>query len=75
MKYNYYEITATFDGVSEVLFGSYLKSDVNCEYNSEKASWKEQGYKQIEKTSRLVDESPDPEVYGDDFCNSFKKLA
>jgi hypothetical protein len=70
MKYTYHEITATIDGVSEVLFGSYLKGDVLYALDSEKASWKAEGYKNIKKTMRLVDECPDPEIYGNDFIQS-----
>jgi hypothetical protein len=67
MKYKYHEITATFNGQTRTLFGSYVKGDVLYEFDAEKASWKAEGYKNIKKTMRLVDEMPDPEVYGNDF--------
>jgi hypothetical protein len=73
MKYNYHEITATIDGQTETLFGSYVKGDVLYALDSEKASWKAEGYKNIKRTMRLVDELPDPEVYGNDFCDWVKK--
>jgi len=67
MKYPYHEIIATIDGQTETLFGSYLKADVDWTLDAEKASWKAEGYKNIKKTMRLVDECPNPEVYGNDF--------
>ncbi len=59
----YYEVTATLDGETEVLFGSFVKQDCTYEIESEKVSWKEEGYKAIKVCSRDVDEAPCPTVY------------
>jgi hypothetical protein len=62
----YYEIQAKFEGEIEILFGSFDRSDCAYELEAEKESWKDQGYKQIKIVSRQTEESPDPEVYGDE---------
>jgi len=59
----YYEITGEMDGKTEVLFGTFDKSEIKPELDAERDNWKEQGYKKIAKTSRKVSETPDPEVY------------
>lgn len=59
----YYEITGEIDGETEVLFGSFDKSEVDYELKAERDGWKDQGYKKLTKTSREVNETPDPEVY------------
>ena len=66
MTNKYYELTGKIDGEIEVLFGSFDRSDVVYEKEAEKATLKEQGYKGLKIVSRLVEESPDPEVYGDE---------
>ncbi|UNA02125.1 hypothetical protein vBAmaSR9Y2_47 [Alteromonas phage vB_AmaS-R9Y2] len=74
----YYEITGQIDGESEVLYGSFDKSEVDYELKAERDGWKDQGYKKLTKTSRQVNETPDPEVYanGDSFkaavCKALK---
>ena len=60
----YYEITGSINGVSEILFGSFERSDCQYEKGCESDSWKEEGYKGIKIVSRLTSERPDPEVYG-----------
>lgn len=65
MNTPYYEITGEINGSTEVLFGSFDKSDLDDELRAERENWKEQGYTNIHKASRMVDETPDPEVYGD----------
>tara|TARA_B100001059_G_C17700895_1_gene510017 strand:+ start:26 stop:292 length:267 start_codon:yes stop_codon:yes gene_type:complete len=61
--YKYYEVIATIDGEDEVLFGSYDRSDCLYEKEAESFWWKDQGYRQIRISHRLVSEAPDPEVY------------
>ena len=62
----YYEIKATIDGDTDILFGSFSKADCQYELQAEKVSWKDQGYANLAITSRDTDESPDPVVYADD---------
>ena len=59
----YYEVIGIYEGASEVLFGSYDRVDCKYEIESEKTSWKDQGYKGIKIVSRLTEEKPDPSVY------------
>lgn len=61
----YYELVADIDGIREVQFGSFVKSEVVFEKDAEKDSLKDLGYKRIRIESRYIDESPHPEVYGD----------
>ena len=61
----YYEITANIDGETEILFGSFDKSDCAYELDAEKESWKCEGFKSIKIVSRKTEEKPDAEVYGD----------
>lgn len=63
--FKYYEVIATIDGEDEVLFGSYDRSDCLYEKEAESFWWKDQGYRQIRISHRLVSEAPDPEVYSD----------
>ena len=74
----YYEITAIIEGVKEVLYGCFDKSNCIYEKEAEKDGWKDQGYKKIKIESREVEEMPDSEVYSDIIVTSkelFKKLA
>lgn len=64
----YYEIHGSIDGSTEILFGSFAKSDVRYELDAEKDSWKDQGYTALAIIPRETDEKPDPEVYADDLC-------
>jgi len=59
----YYEIKAIIDGESEILYGSFDRSDCVFELDAERLTWKAQGYEQIKIVSRKTEESPDPEVY------------
>ena len=59
----YYEVTATFKDESEVLYGSFLRSDCVDEVDAERDSWKDDGYKRIKIVSREVIDTPDKEVY------------
>lgn len=61
----YYEVTATNEGTSEVLYGSYLRQDCKDEIDAERASWKADGYKAIKITSRECTDEIDEEVYED----------
>ena len=60
----YYEIIGSINGVSEILFGSFERSDCIGEKESESFNWKEEGYKGIKIVSRSTQETPDPEIYG-----------
>ncbi len=62
----YYEIKADIDGSTEILFGSYDKSDCTYELSAERDGWKGEGYKKFKVVSREVTEKPDAEIYGDD---------
>tara|TARA_R110000772_G_scaffold25194_1_gene65819 strand:- start:3505 stop:3948 length:444 start_codon:yes stop_codon:yes gene_type:complete len=59
----YYEVKATHEGTSEVLYGSFDRTDCTYEVEAERDSWKSQGYKGIKIVARAVNEEPDPEVY------------
>ena len=61
----YYEVTATNEGTTEVLYGSYLRQDCKDEIDAERDSWKECGYKAIKITSRECTDEIDEEVYED----------
>ena len=66
----YYEVRAVnTKGDTEILFGSFDKSDCTYEVQAEKHTWKSEGYKQIKVVSRSTEEEPDPEVYGDPEIN------
>jgi len=62
---NYYELVGTIEGVQEVLFGSFIKSEVQEEKECEQTTLRSQGYKGLKVVSREVQETPDPEVYGE----------
>ena len=62
----YYEVEGYIDGEREVLFGSFDKRDCTYELEAERESWKAEGYKKIKIVSRETQETPDPEVYGDE---------
>lgn len=68
----YYEVLADMDGETEVMFGSFLKSEAQYELEAERDNWKADGYKKLRIKSRLTDQVPDPEVYGDD---AYKKAV
>ena len=64
IQYVYHEVVGTVDGQDEVLFGSYDKSECCYEMGAESASWKDEGYRKIRLSQRLVETPPDPEIYG-----------
>ena len=59
----YYKITGTIDGHEETLFGSFDKSDCTFELDSEKQTWKDEGFRKLKITNEETEEKPDPEVY------------
>lgn len=63
MSNTYYEITATIEGETEILFGSFVRSDCTFELDAERESWKDEGYKAIKITTRKTDDAPDMTVY------------
>jgi hypothetical protein len=65
---NYYEITAVFKecGTTEVMYGSFDKSEVKSELDECKQGWKCDGYKGFKIITRQTDDTPDPEIYGDE---------
>jgi len=63
ITFKYYEIIGDFQGEPDVLFGSYVKKDCEHELESEKESWKDQGYKKIKIVSRDTSEEPDHGIY------------
>jgi hypothetical protein len=62
----YYEITGKIDGQIEVLYGSFVRSDCVDELDSERDSWKDEGYKAIKVASRETTDQPDMAVYTND---------
>ena len=70
MTNTYFEVTAQIDGESEVLFGSFDKSDCVYEVDAEKVTWKDQGYKKIKIVSRETNDTPDSDVYSDSIVTS-----
>lgn len=62
----YYEIQGKIDGDTEVLYGSFSRSDALYELDAERGSWIDQGYSALRVIPRETDESPDPVVYADD---------
>ena len=61
--HKYYELMASLNGVEEVLFGSYDRSDCTYEIEAGGAEWKSEGYRRFRIRCRRVEEAPDPEVY------------
>ena len=62
----YHEIKAlNFEGETEVLYGSFVRSDCKYELDTEKETWLDEGYTQIIIIGRTTDEQPDLEVYAD----------
>ena len=61
----YYELVGTIEGDQEVLFGSYIESEVEEEKECEQATLRLQGYRGLKVVSREVQETPDSEVYGE----------
>lgn len=72
--YKYYNITASYDGCikREILNGSYDYSECEYEVETEEEKWEEEGYTDIRIEMIIVDEPPSPEVYGSEFCESYK---
>ena len=70
--YTYYEVFATrksdWATDSEVMFGSYDRTDCTAEIDAERDAWKDEGYSKIRIQSRETEEAPDPEIYGDANC-------
>jgi hypothetical protein len=67
----YWELVADIDGATEIQFGSFINSEVEFEKDAEKESLKGMGFTKIRITSRMTEESPDPEVYGvNEFTNA-----
>ena len=62
----YYEVEGYIDGEREVLFGSFDKSDCKYELEAEREGWKAEGYKKIKLVVRETQETPDPDVYGEE---------
>ena len=63
MSHTYYKVIATYEGIDEVLYGSFVRKDCLYEIESERESWKEQGYKKIRIEPELTEEEPDADVY------------
>jgi hypothetical protein len=63
----YYEIKGTIDGQTEVLDGSFDKTDMTYNLETEREGWKNEGFKKLHITTRQTEDTPDPEVYGRDF--------
>jgi len=61
----YYELIGTIEGDQEVLFGSYIKGEVEEEKECEQTTLRSQGYRGLKVVSREVKETPDSEVYGE----------
>lgn len=61
----YYEVVATIDGDTEVLYGSFLRADCKDEIDAEKDTWKADGYKSIKIVTRECSDQIDKEVYTD----------
>jgi hypothetical protein len=74
----YYELIAeTEEGKTEVQFGSFIKSEVAFEKDAEKDNLKQLGYRNTRIVTRVVDETPDPEIYAESqymkvICKSLK---
>lgn len=66
MANKYYEVVATINGEDEIMFGSFNRDDCSYEVEAEKDSWKGDGYKRIRIISRETEDTPDPEVYGNE---------
>lgn len=64
--YNYYDIIAKYGKQSEVLYGSYVRSDCVHELEAEKESWLNLSYTGIKIVKRQVHAEPDQAVYKDD---------
>lgn len=62
----YYEVEGYIEGEREVLFGSFDKRDCAYELEADRESWRAEGYKKLKIVSRETQETPDPEVYGDE---------
>ena len=61
---NYYELVGTTEGVQEVLFGSFIKSEVKKEKEFEQEVLRWQGYRCLKVVTREVEETTDFEFYG-----------
>jgi len=57
---NYYEITGKINGETEVLFGSFDKSDCTYELDIERDSLRGDGYKCLKITCRKLDDDLSP---------------
>lgn len=78
MGNKYYIVTGQIDGQTEELFGSFDRADCVYEKECERDNWKEQGYKKITITHKMVNDTPDPGIYGENeawkvaICKSLK---
>lgn len=59
----YYEVTAEIDGETDVLYGSFLRSECVYELDAEKDSWKGEGYKKFKIITKETEAEPDKTVY------------
>jgi len=59
----YYELIGTIEGDQEVLFGSYIKGEVEEEKECEQTTLRSQGYRGLKVVSREVQETPDSMTY------------
>jgi len=69
-KYTYYRLTAVIDGKTEVIAGSFDKSDLTYELEMERDSLREEGYRKFAITSEKTTEQPDVSIYGQQFVAS-----
>jgi hypothetical protein len=60
---NYYQVQGTIEDSTEILFGSFDRSECKDEIECEKSTWKSEGYKKITIVITKTNEKPDPTVY------------
>jgi len=61
--YIYYFVEAKFEGVVEILFGSYIKQECIDEIDAEKECWKSEGFNAFRLKQSSVIDPPDSDVY------------
>lgn len=62
-NYKYFELSADFEGIPEILFGSYVESEVKEEKKEEGPCLRDQGYTNLRVIYRFTSEAPSSEVY------------
>jgi len=66
-EFKYFQITAKFDGATDILYESYDKAEAEYELEALRDTWKDEGYRGIKLGWVAISEAPDANIYGKAF--------